>query len=83
MSTDELLKVLIGTQLGLASMFVWHLFKCRDTRIDIATIRGSIDRIQHDIGDHETGIRGEQHRQTRILTAHEYRLKKLDGEDAE
>lgn len=80
MSTDDLLKILIGTQAGLAAMFVWHLFKCRDTRVDLATIKGAVARIERDIGDHDSGIRGEQHRQTRILTEHDYRLRRLDGD---
>lgn len=73
--------VLIASNGGLLGMFVWHLFKCRDTRIDIASIMQSLANIEHEVGDHERGIRGEMHRQTKVLTEHSYRLHKLDGED--
>jgi hypothetical protein len=82
MPIEALINVLIASQAGLLGLFVWHLFKCRDTRVDIAKIHQSLERIEHEVGDHERGIRGELHRQTRILTEHEYRLKKIDGEDA-
>ncbi len=74
MSEADLIKLLIGTQISLGSMFVWHLFKCRDTRIDIATIKQLLDRIERDIGDHEHGIRGELHRHSSYLTRHEMML---------
>lgn len=45
MSTEELVRLLIGSQAGLLAMFVWHLFKCRDTRIDIAVIREQLANI--------------------------------------
>ncbi len=76
MSEAELIKILIGTQISLAGMFVWHLFKCRDTRIDIATIKQALDRIERDIGDHEHGIRGELHRHSSYLTRHEMMLSR-------
>lgn len=71
MDADSLIKILIASQAGLLSMFVFHLFRCRDTRVDIAAIRGSIERIQKDIGDHEHGMRGQLHQQAQTLTRHE------------
>lgn len=78
MALDDLVKLLIGLQVSLAGMFTWHLFKCRDTRIDIATIKGSIARIEHDIGDHERGIRGQLHQQAQALTRHELELDRRE-----
>lgn len=68
MDIDSVVKILIGCQAGLLGMFIWHLFKCRDTRVDIAAIRGSIERIQRDIGDHEHGMRGQLHEHAQALT---------------
>jgi hypothetical protein len=74
MSEVDLIKILLGTQSALAGMFVWHLFRCRDTRIDIATICKAIERIEHEIGDHERGIRGQLHQHSQFLTRHEMDL---------
>lgn len=77
MALDDLVKLLIGIQVSLAGMFSWHLFKCRDTRIDIAIIKAAIERIEHDIGDHERGIRGQLHQQAQALTRHELDLERV------
>lgn len=74
MELVDLVKLLIAVQLTLAGMFGWHLFKCRDTRVDIATIKGAVARIEHDIGDHERGIRGQLHQHSQALTRHELDL---------
>jgi hypothetical protein len=68
MSEADVIKILIAGQAGLLAMFVWHLFKCRDVRIDIATIRGSIEGIAREIGTHETGIRGSVHETANRVT---------------
>lgn len=81
MSTEALINILIGSQAGLLGIFIWHLFKCRDTRVDISSIKQSLANIEHEVGDHERGIRGELHRQTKILSEHSFRLHKLDRED--
>lgn len=49
MSESDIIKILIACQAGLLAMFVWHLFKCRDTRIDIATIKGLVSATRDDI----------------------------------
>lgn len=67
MTVEALIALLISTQVGLAGMFVWHLFKCRDTRVDIAAIRGCIERLQTDIGNHEHGMRGQLHEHANAL----------------
>ena len=77
MSVEAVLIILASCNAGLLGLLVWHLFKCRDTRIDIATIKGSIARIEHDIGDHERGIRGQLHQQAQALTRHELDLERV------
>lgn len=56
----------------LASLFVGHLRECRQVQKDnatsIATIIATLQRIENEIGDHETGLRGRLHdHQTEIL----------------
>jgi hypothetical protein len=78
MSEADVLKILIASQAGLLGMFIWHLFKCRDTRIDLAMIKGTIDRIASDIGTHESGIRGTVHKTANRVSEHEARLITLE-----
>lgn len=68
MSVDTLINILIGSQAGLFGLLVWHLFKDRDSRIDIAAIRQSVASIAHEIGDHERGMRGQLHEHANHLT---------------
>lgn len=77
MSVEALIVILISAQGGLLAMFIVHLFKCRDTRVDIAAIRGSIERIQRDIGDHEHGMRGQLHAHANALTRNEMDIEVL------
>ena len=46
MSVEQVLYILIACNAGLLGMFVWHLFKCRDTRIDMAVIKNTLDRME-------------------------------------
>lgn len=71
MALDDVVKILIGCQSALLGMFIWHLFKCRDTRVDISSIKQSLAIIQHEIGDHERGMRGELHQHSNFLTRHD------------
>lgn len=68
MSVDTLINILIGSQAGMFGLLVWHLFKDRDSRIDIASIRQSMETIVHEIGDHERGMRGQLHEHANVLT---------------
>lgn len=76
MTEADVIKILIAGQSGLLGMFIWHLFKCRDVRIDIATIRGAMEQIRQEIGTHETGLRGTVHKTANTVSA-------LNGEVAE
>lgn len=78
MSEADIIKILIACQAGLLAMFIWHLFKCRDVRIDIAMIKGAIDGIAKEIGSHETGIRGSLHRHHNSIAKIEGRLETLE-----
>lgn len=73
---------------------VWLLFRAKvertETRLDdhikddikiherTAVNESEIERIKKDIGDHESGLRGEQHAQTQVLTQHEVRITMLE-----
>jgi len=78
MELEAVVTILIGSQAGLLGIFIWHLFKCRDTRVDLASIKQSLAIIQHEIGDHDRGIRGEMHQHTNFLTRHEMQLAILN-----
>jgi len=57
----------------LASLFVGHLRECRKIQADnatsIAMIIATLERIEREIGDHESGLRGRLHdHQTALLT---------------
>lgn len=78
MSEADIIKILIACQAGLLGMFVWHLFRCRDVRIDIATIRGVLERMAADIGSHETGLRGQVHDQQNQLLRIDGRVAALE-----
>lgn len=60
----------------LASLFVGHLRECRKIQADnatsIAMVIATLERIEREIGDHETGLRGRLH-------DHQSALLKLDG----
>lgn len=64
MSEMALLWVLGGFMtalLALAGALWKHVNECRDTRVDIATIKGAVNAIAREIGDHESGIRKRLH----------------------
>lgn len=81
MSEVDIIKILIVSQGGLLAMFIWHLFKCRDVRIDIATIKGSIEGIAKEIGSHDTGIRGALHKHHNHITRLEGRLDSFEEDE--
>jgi hypothetical protein len=78
MSESDIIKILIGSQAGLLGLFVWHLFKCRDTRIDIAMIKGSLENISREIGTHESGMRGTLHKMAGYVTQIDMRLGAIE-----
>lgn len=47
--------------LALAGALWRHVNECRDTRVDIARIKGAVDGIAREIGDHDNGIRKRLH----------------------
>lgn len=62
MPVDAILTILIGCNAGLLGLLIWHLFRCRDTRVEIVALRGLVERMAQEIGTHETGMRGTIHR---------------------
>lgn len=69
MTIEMILRILIAAQSGLLGMFIWHLFKCRDTRVELATMRALMERVVQDIGTHDTGLRGTVHKTANEVTA--------------
>jgi hypothetical protein len=63
--SDTLLLWLLGGAFAMnAVQFkLWwdHARECRDYRSRIATMEADLKTVVHEIGDHETGIRGSVH----------------------
>ncbi len=47
---------------GLAGLWWGHIKDCRARAAQDAVMRSDIDRLLHEVGDHETGIRGALHK---------------------
>lgn len=87
------LALIIPVALALVGA-IWLLFRAKvdrtETRLDdhikedvkvherTAILEEQMERHDKDIGDHETGIRGELHAQTQVLTQHEVRITMLE-----
>jgi hypothetical protein len=65
MDTPVLLAIL-GAQLlmigGLFKLWWDHIRDCRARAAKDAVMRSDIDKLLHEVGDHETGIRGAMHK---------------------
>lgn len=73
---------------------IWLLFRAKVERAEkaiddhikddvkaherIAVLESKADRTDKDIGDHESGIRGEVHEHSQTLTHHEVRITMLE-----
>ena len=73
MSIDWVLGILIAAQAGLLTFYIHHIIACnrRDNiraqenlhiNTQLASINESLRRVQVDIGNHETGLRGQVHK---------------------
>ena len=64
-----LLTVVIG---ALAQAMLTHTKDCRDFRITLAASNASVstklDRVIEDIGDHQTGLRGQMHKMAQDIS---------------
>ncbi len=62
LSTDDLIKVLIACDVGLLSLIVVHLFKCRDIRVDLASLDMQVKMLLDQVGrDSYQGMRKMVH----------------------
>lgn len=75
MSENVLLWVLSGLNAIQFGAIIWlinalreHERSCADNAARLATLQTQMARVLVDIGDHETGIRGEAHSQANLLT---------------
>ena len=79
---------LFGTLIGLQTLVIgglvsaiWsHAHDCRDFRSSVsasqATMSAKMDRVIQDIGDHETGLRGQVHKLASDITPYVIRSQK-------
>lgn len=47
--------------LGILKLWWDHVKECRARIAEAAVLRADLDRVMHEVGDHETGIRGNLH----------------------
>lgn len=56
---------LVSLVLALGAMLLSHFKDCRDFRVkmsaDMATLQADVKRVINDIGDHDSGMRGDIH----------------------
>lgn len=78
MSENVLLWVLSGLNAIQFGAIIWlinalreHEKTCTENAAKLATLQTQMVRVIVDIGDHESGIRGEAHSQANALTRHE------------
>lgn len=79
MSTESIFGVLITCILALAGLYLKHILDCRDRdkrQADehaellsaIAGLTVAVEQVQSAIGTHDTGIVGQLHRYSKIIT---------------
>ncbi len=82
MTIESLLTILIACDAGLLGMLIWHLFKCRDIRVDISEIRSDLNHLQDQVGrDSYSGMRKMVHGMegnTQMLLELDKRLSRLE-----
>lgn len=47
--------------LGILKLWWDHIRECRARIAEAAVMRADINRLMHEVGDHETGLRGAMH----------------------
>lgn len=47
--------------LGILKLWWGHVKECRTRIAEAAVLRADLDRLMHEVGDHEHGIRGNLH----------------------
>jgi len=91
MSIEWVLAVVVAAQAGLLGFYIKHIIDCnrRDlTRAienlhistTLATITESLRRVQLDIGDHGSGLRGQVHKLASDITPYVIREQMKRGE---
>jgi hypothetical protein len=80
----------IGVRVAVARLEVQvghidGMIRAHDTAIDgltnrIGVVEVNLDRMQTDIGTHDTGLRGAVHTHYSLLTSHELRLHAIDDQ---
>lgn len=65
--------------LGFIVKALWdHVETCKVTAANLASINTNVTRIMIDIGNHESGLRGQAHEHASFLTQHELRIAAIE-----
>ena len=43
MSVEDILKALVAANAGLLAMFIHHMFRCRDIRVELERLKRKVD----------------------------------------
>lgn len=83
LSTDDLIKVLIACDVGLLSLIVVHLFRCRDIRVDVSALEVQVKMLLDQVGrDSYSGMRKMVHGMegnTQFIVELDRRVDKLES----
>jgi hypothetical protein len=65
--------------MGFLASHLWtHVVECHQVGQKVSSLDRDVERMKEDIGTHDTGMRGEIHRNNNTLTQHELRLTSLE-----
>lgn len=62
-----ILGIFVTVIILICGALVQHIKECRDVRTLLAEIGSDLKRVQADIGDHDSGMRGDLHEHGRAL----------------
>lgn len=71
------------TRLDVEVKYLHSLSHAHDITLDsmaarLSGIQGDLERMKQDIGTHDTGLRGDSHAHSNLLSQHELRLHLID-----
>jgi hypothetical protein len=62
--TPEFWLGLAGLGVTIGGWLLWHVIRDHETQ---SNLKARVERIEQDVGTHETGLRGEMHRQVNLI----------------
>lgn len=63
---------------GLFALVLQHINQCSHHHTEMGAMREAIKRHDKEIGGRDSGIRGELHAQSDVLTRHELKIELLE-----